>query len=94
MGLTPESVRTQKFVRGRGCAACKNRGYSGRIAVVEMMPFTGGLRDLMAHNQPANELRKLALAEGMKPLRQSGLEKALEGITTLEEVLRVCLRDD
>ena len=72
----------------------KNRGFSGRVAIVEMMPFTSGLRDLMARNQPAIELRRLALEEGMKTLRQSGLQKALEGTTTLEEVLRVCLRDE
>jgi type II secretory ATPase GspE/PulE/Tfp pilus assembly ATPase PilB-like protein len=52
------------------------------------------LRQFIAENRSADDIRQLAIAEGMTTLRQSGVEKAKEGITTLEEILRVCLRDD
>jgi type IV pilus assembly protein PilB len=83
-----------RFVRGAGCAACRNRGYRGRIAVVEMMDLTLGLRQQVAESRPAVEIRRLALEQGMRTLRASGLEKALDGVTTVEEVLRVCMSDE
>ncbi len=83
-----------RFLKGKGCAACKGRGYLGRIAIVERMPMTPGLRQLIAENRPASAIRQLALDEGMLTLRQSGLDKAREGLTTVEEVLRVCLSDE
>jgi type II secretory ATPase GspE/PulE/Tfp pilus assembly ATPase PilB-like protein len=83
-----------RFVRGSGCAACKGRGYSGRVAIVERMVLTPGLRQLIAENRPASDIRGLALAEGMVTLRQSGVQKARDGITTLEDVMRVCVRDE
>jgi type IV pilus assembly protein PilB len=88
------SADRQQFVRGAGCAQCKGRGYLGRVAIVEMMKIDPSLRDLIAQNAPAGEIRKRALEQGMRTLRQSGVEKALQGITTPEEVLRVCLSDD
>jgi type II secretory ATPase GspE/PulE/Tfp pilus assembly ATPase PilB-like protein len=83
-----------KFMRGAGCAACKGRGFQGRVALIELMVLTPGLRQLMAENRPAGEIRRLAISEGMKTLRQSGWEKSLDGMTTVEEVLRVCLSDE
>jgi type IV pilus assembly protein PilB len=93
LGSAAGSAKRQ-FRRGGGCAACKGRGYAGRVAIIELMVLTAGLRQLMAENRPAAEIRRLAVSEGMKTLRQSGLEKAAEGTTTVEEVLRVCLSDD
>ncbi len=66
----------------------------GRVAILEMMVLTSELRQMMAENRPAADIRQLAISAGMRTLRQSGLEKALEGTTTVEEVLRVCLSDD
>jgi type IV pilus assembly protein PilB len=86
--------RPLRFTHGRGCAACKGRGYQGRVAILEMMRVTPELRQWIAQNRPASELRELACREGMRTLRQSGVEKALEGMTTVEEVLRVCLSDE
>jgi type II secretory ATPase GspE/PulE/Tfp pilus assembly ATPase PilB-like protein len=83
-----------KFQRGRGCAACKGRGYQGRVAILELMKVSPELRQRVAQNRPANELREQAAREGMRSLRQSGIEKAMSGMTTVEEVLRVCLSDE
>jgi type II secretory ATPase GspE/PulE/Tfp pilus assembly ATPase PilB-like protein len=95
LGLTsPEQRQGRRFQRGAGCAACKNRGFTGRVAIIERMVMTPGLRQLMADNRPASEIRRLALEEGMTTLRASGLAKAQEGTTTVEEVLRVCLADE
>jgi type IV pilus assembly protein PilB len=82
------------FLRGSGCAACKGRGYKGRIAIVEMMPLSTEIRQLVAESRPAGEIRRLAVEQGMRTLRQSGWEKVREGTTTVDEVLRVCLGDD
>jgi type II secretory ATPase GspE/PulE/Tfp pilus assembly ATPase PilB-like protein len=90
LGIAGESG----FVHGRGCAACKGRGFQGRVAIVEMMRVTPELRQAIAQNRPAAELRELAAGEGMCTLRQSGIEKARAGMTTAEEVLRVCLSDE
>lgn len=91
--LEEESLANHSFKRGKGCAECKGRGYRGRIAIIEMMRMTTDLRQMVAQNQPADELRKAATESGMRTLRRSGFEKALDGVTTVEEVLRVCLAD-
>ena len=82
-----------KFVRGKGCAACRGRGFSGRLAVLERMTITPDLRDMVARNTPAAEIRRLALQQGMSTLRGNGLERVRKGTTTLEEVLRICAAD-
>jgi type II secretory ATPase GspE/PulE/Tfp pilus assembly ATPase PilB-like protein len=95
MGLTGSGPADEfEFRRGAGCAVCKGRGYLGRVAIIERMVLTPGLRQLIAENRPADQIRNLALAEGMVTLRMSGIEKVRKGITTIEEVLRVCMRDD
>ncbi len=82
-----------RFVRGTGCAACRGRGFSGRLAVLERMTITPDLRDMVARNTPAAEIRRLALQQGMSTLRGNGLERVRKGTTTLEEVLRICAAD-
>ena len=83
-----------RFLKGAGCAACRGRGYTGRIAIIERMLLTPTLRQMIAENRPASDIRALAVSEGMETLRESGLKKALAGMTTVEEILRVCLSDD
>ena len=84
----------RSFRRGAGCVTCKGRGYHGRLAVIEMMVMTPELRHLVAEGRPAEEIRKTAVAQGMRTLKQVGLDKAEAGLTTIEEVLRVCLSDE
>ena len=83
-----------RFVRGTGCASCKGRGYWKRVALVEMMPLSTRLREQIAQNRPAGEIRHEAVDAGMRTLREDGVAKALQGITTVEEVLRVCMSDE
>jgi len=63
----------------------------GRVAIYEVMPISEELRDLILKNATTAEMRDLAQRQGMRTLRQSGLLKILEGVTTIEEILRVTL---
>jgi len=72
-----------------GCAKCENTGFRGRAAIHELMPVSRGLRQLIQTGTRAEELQRLALSEGMRTLRQDGLEKVLAGVTTLDEVRAV-----
>ena len=72
-----------------GCSACSNTGYRGRKALLELLVVTEEIERLIIEGGTADDIHKLAVEQGMVTLRQSGLRKALEGETTLEEVLRV-----
>jgi type II secretory ATPase GspE/PulE/Tfp pilus assembly ATPase PilB-like protein len=81
------------YARGSGCRACGNTGYRGRVGIFEVFEVTDPIRDLVAARAPAEELGRAARREGMRTLREDALAKAAEGLTTLEEVLRVTKRD-
>ena len=85
----PETV----FYRGSGCDRCKGRGYLGRLAIIEALTVTEAVRRLIMKRASAAVIKNQAVAEGMKTLRMAGIDKALEGQTTLEEVLRVAADD-
>jgi type IV pilus assembly protein PilB len=76
-----------------GCPACNYSGYKGRIAIYEVMPFFEKLKELIFERASAAEIKRVARSEGMKTLRESGITKVLEGVTTLEEVIRVTDKD-
>ncbi|OGP51067.1 MAG: type IV-A pilus assembly ATPase PilB [Deltaproteobacteria bacterium RBG_13_43_22] len=76
-----------------GCPSCNFSGYKGRIAIYEVLPFFEKLKELIFERASAAEIKKVARMEGMKTLRESGLTKVLEGVTTLEEVIRVTDKD-
>jgi general secretion pathway protein E len=92
-----EQMHLRKFVpdgpitlwHARGCQACSQTGYTGRVSILEMLPMTDALRSLVMRHATATELRAQALAEGMVPMYDDGLRKAVRGVTTFEEVLRV-----
>ncbi len=92
-GHQPTSRGTVTLYRGRGCASCNSTGMKGRVAIYEIMPVSPELRDLILKGAPTSELRRVAQSQGMKTLRQAGLLKALEGVTTIEEVLRVTVAE-
>ena len=83
------SVPQLTFYRGKGCLRCGDSGYVGRLSVAELLLFAEEMRDLVAKGFPAEKARQVAKAQGMITLRQDGLLKALEGTTTLEEVMRI-----
>src|SRR5579884_1178492 len=89
-GLTPAQLKTATFMRGRGCAYCNHTGYRGRKGIYELMRMTNVIRDMTFKREPTQNIRRRARETGMRTLLQDGLEKALKGITTLEEVLSTC----
>ena len=72
-----------------GCSACAGMGYRGRLAIIEFLPMTDPVRKLIMTHEEAGAIQKLAVAEGMQTLYENGLAKVVQGITTLEEVMRV-----
>ena len=81
------------FYHGVGCDRCKGRGYVGRAAIIEALPVTETIRRLIIKRASAAVIKNQAVSEGMKTLRMVGIDKALEGITTLEEIWRVTAED-
>jgi len=75
--------------KGEGCPYCKDTGYKGRIAIFELMVITENIRDLISKNVTTGKLREAAIKEGMCQLREDGIKKVCEGVTTIDEVLRV-----
>jgi type IV pilus assembly protein PilB len=86
-----QGLGTVNFYKGKGCQTCNFTGMKGRVAIYEVMPVTTELRDLMLRNATTNEIRDTAISQGMKTLRQNALQKVVDGVTTVEEVLRVTL---
>jgi type IV pilus assembly protein PilB len=79
--------------RGAGCSRCKGRGYVGRAPILEVLPISEAIRRLIIKRASAAVVKNQAISEGMKSLRMVGIDKAKEGITTLEEVLRITSED-
>ncbi len=90
LGMEPEET---VFYHGVGCDRCKGRGYMGRAAIIEVLPISEPIRRLIVKRASAAVIKAQAVAEGMKSLRMVGVDKAREGITSLEEVLRVTAED-
>jgi type IV pilus assembly protein PilB len=80
--------------RGAGCQRCSGTGFRGRVALYECMPVTDPIKECILRSASAAELKRIAVNQGMKTLRQSGLELFQHGTTTLEEVLRVTASDN
>ncbi len=83
-----EPGKLQLF-RGKGCAECEGTGFLGRIGIFEVLPVTDGISKLILSHTDANEVERKAVEEGMITMKQDGYLKAIEGVTTIEEVLRV-----
>ncbi len=89
IGFTPEEVKTVTCYRGKGCMTCGDLGYRGRIALYEVMLLNEEIREAILSGASTSDLRELGCKYGMKTLRESGLQKIREGVTTLDEVVRV-----
>ncbi len=94
LGMDPETAKSAKVYRGMGCRACNDTGYKGRVALYEVLPLTDELKEYVLQGYSATELKREGIRLGMKTLRQAGLTKVLEGVTTMEEVSRVTAPDD
>lgn len=92
-GMPAKEAKSCKPKRGKGCKTCGNSGYKGRVALYEVMVMNDGLKDLVLQGASTAELKSEAIRLGMATLRRSGLNKVGEGVTTLEEVLRVTAAD-
>ena len=88
LGIQPEEIDGKKFFKGTGCDNCNNTGYKGRIALFELMLLNDKIREMVIGNASTDELREEARLNGMLPLREFGISMAVEGITTLDEVIR------
>ena len=88
IGFSPEEAKKVKTYKGKGCPSCNDTGYKGRVGLYEVMEVTDEIRELILIGASALELRKKSIEDGMITLRESGLHKIRNGITTIEEVLR------
>jgi type IV pilus assembly protein PilB len=93
MGVDPNEARGVTCFSGTGCANCGGTGYRGRVALYEVMPMSEELRDSVLAGGSASDIKRTAITAGMMTLRQSGLLKLRQGVTTIEEVMRVTMPD-
>jgi type IV pilus assembly protein PilB len=89
-GFTPDQLKNANFMRGSGCNHCNHTGYRGRLGIFEMLKMTGSMREMTFKREPTQTIRRMSRLTGMRTLLEDGLQKALRGITTLEEVLSTC----
>jgi type IV pilus assembly protein PilB len=85
--LDPKTFQGVQLYKGAGCERCKNSGYAGRTAIIEIMTVTDEIRKLVIARASASEIGKVAISQGMKNLRAVALDKVRDGISTLEQVL-------
>jgi len=89
LNIKPGQLKSGKLFKGKGCSHCLNTGYSGRVGIYELLPISPSIRKLIMANADSGQIKDLAIKEGMVALINDGIEKAIQGITTIEEVLRV-----
>jgi type IV pilus assembly protein PilB len=92
-GLDPAIYSDFTFYEGVGCIECNGTGFHGRLAVSELLDLSDHLRELILDRRPGSEIKRAAKEEGMTFLRESALEKALKGVTTLREINKVTFVD-
>ncbi|MBW8056568.1 MAG: type IV-A pilus assembly ATPase PilB [candidate division NC10 bacterium] len=88
-GFTPEEAKALVCYQGKGCMECNDTGYRGRIALYEVLAITDDIKDAILQGAAASEIKELGRKNGMRTLRESGLQKIREGMTTIPETMRV-----
>ena len=88
-GMDPALEHTHVFYEGLGCIECGGTGYKGRTAICELLDLTDNIRELILEKRPTSEIKKAAREDGMRFLRESAVERVMEGVTTLREVNKV-----
>ena len=89
IGITSEKVQGKKIYRGRGCPECLHTGYKGRRGIFEFMILDDAIKNLILRTTDANAIKRKAVENGMLTVRDDGAQKVIDGITTIEEVVRV-----
>jgi len=87
--IDPKFLNDMKFYEGKGCPACNNTGYKGRVGLYEVLRIDNSIRKAIFDGLSAIEIQEIALKGGMLTLEQAGILKALEGVTSVDEVYRV-----
>jgi type IV pilus assembly protein PilB len=88
-GLDPALAETHEFFEGAGCIDCGGTGFRGRTALCELLDLTDDLREMILAQAPASQIKQAMRAEGMRFLRDSAVEKAVSGVTALQEINKV-----
>ena len=88
IGLTVEEAKEQTFYRGKGCDLCDNVGHKGRTGIFELLVMSEEIKVLVIGRFPAKDIREKAREQGMRTMREDGLEKIYQGITSIEEVVK------
>ena len=76
-------------MKGKGCSNCNKTGYRGRMGIYELLSMTNSIREMTFKGDSTQNIRKMARKQGMRTLFEDGMIKAMKGLTTLEEVLRI-----
>jgi len=93
-GVSPDEASSYVCMRGSGCPACNNTGYKGRVGFYQVMPMREEIKELILNGANTAEIKRESMRIGIKTMRQSGLTKLKEGVTSFEEVLRITVSDD
>jgi type IV pilus assembly protein PilB len=93
-GVSPDEAPSFVCMRGKGCPACNNTGYKGRVGFYQVMPMREEIKELILNGANTAEIKRESMRIGIKTMRQSGLTKLKEGVTSFEEVLRITVSDD
>jgi type IV pilus assembly protein PilB len=89
LAIRPEDYCGTSLYRGAGCTICNNTGFKGRIAIYELMLLNDQIKQFILKGVSSGDLKKEAVKSGMSTLKTSALKKMKQGLTTLEEVLRI-----
>ena len=85
----PEIAKKANFMKGKGCNYCNKSGYRGRMGIYELMAMTNTIREMTFKGEPTQIIRKAARKQGMRTLFEDGMIKAMKGLTTVDEILRI-----
>jgi type IV pilus assembly protein PilB len=88
LGVNPSDIGNRSFYYGKGCPTCSETGYRGRKGIYEWLRMSEGVRDLVANRAPTLVIKKKALEQGMRTLRDDGLRSIFDGATSIEEVVK------
>ena len=89
IGFPEKDIEATRFMRGAGCEECRQLGYQGRLAIYELLVLNEALRPMVLSRTASSTIAARAIEHGMRTLRDDGWNKVRNGITTIEEVLRV-----